>query len=150
LHSMAQRGLSFHALIVGDGPERSALEAAIPRATFLGSQDNEALARAYASSDIFFFPSESESFGNVTLEAMASGLPAVCANATGSRSLVSHNVTGYLGRESHEFIDLLTTLLSNSDLRARMGAAARARALHYRWDAILDDLCSLYLHLVGR
>ena len=77
-------------------PDRGFAERALPQAIFTGFLNGEDLAAAYASSDLFVFPSDSESFGNVTLEAMASGLPCVCADATGSRSLVVFGQTGYL------------------------------------------------------
>ena len=72
------------------------MKAGLKNGVFAGFLHGEELARAYASSDIFFFPSESETFGNVTLEAMASGLPAVNAIASGSNSLVAEGVTGHL------------------------------------------------------
>ncbi len=78
------------------GPDRGFAEQELPHAIFTGFLNGEELTAAYASSDIFVFPSDSESFGNVTLEAMASGLPCVCADATGSRSLVVAGETGFL------------------------------------------------------
>src|ERR1019366_2763858 len=98
-------------------------------AIFTGFLDGESLATAYASSDVFFFPSETESFGNVTLEAMASGLPCVCADATGSRSLVVPGVTGLLavpGRVA-QFAAHIAALARDEGLRKQMGAAAWER-----------------------
>jgi phosphatidylinositol alpha 1,6-mannosyltransferase len=89
-------GAPVRALVVGDGPERESLERRLPGALFEGFLVGEALAQAYASADVFLFPSDTETFGSVTLEAMASGLPTVCADATGSRSLVEPGVTGAL------------------------------------------------------
>ena len=99
---MEARGVVHRSVIVGDGPERAALERQLPGAVFTGFEEGEELARAYASSDVFLFPSETETFGNVTLEAMASGLPCVCSDATGSRSLVVHGCTGYLAKEHNQ------------------------------------------------
>jgi len=133
-------------VVVGDGPERAWLEAQIPNAIFTGFLDGEDLARAYASSDVFFFPSETESFGNVTLEAMASGLPTVCADATGSRSLVVHGETGYLAspRDIQGFLTHVRQLLNDANLRRRLGAAARVRSLHYSWDKVMQQMLASY------
>jgi phosphatidylinositol alpha 1,6-mannosyltransferase len=146
LRQLGAMGVAHKVLIVGDGPERAALEAALPHAIFSGTLDGEELASAYASSDLFFFPSETESFGNVTLEAMASGLPCICADATGSRSLVDPGVTGYLavpGRVS-QFASQLAKLANNAELRARMGAAARERALGFSWDKTMARILGYY------
>jgi len=142
----------LRALIVGEGPERSGLQSACPSAVFTGFLNGEVLARAYASSDVFFFPSATESFGNVTLEAMASGLPTVCADATGSRSLVLDGVTGYLVHPDDRagFADRLSALVAKPELRARMAAAARARALTFAWTPALRDLYENYLELLSR
>ena len=136
LRLLQRRGLSHRAVIVGDGPERAALERQLPQVVFTGFLEGDDLSEAYASSDIFLFPSETETFGNVTLEAMASGLPCVCADATGSRSLVMHGLSGYLAKpgNAHEFADWIATLMGDPELRQRMGAAARERSLGFSWD----------------
>jgi len=101
-------------VIVGDGPDQDFVERELPHAIFTGFLRDEALATAYASSDLFIFPSDSESFGNVTLEAMASGLPTVCADATGSSSLVVPGETGFLvsAGDAGGFARHLTLLLN--------------------------------------
>ncbi|MGA2953982.1 MAG: glycosyltransferase, partial [Caulobacteraceae bacterium] len=101
---------------------------------------------AYASSDIFLFPSDTETFGSVTLEAMASALPAVCADATGSRSLVEQDVTGYLvpPGDSDAFAARVRVLASQPELRGRMGAAARERSLTFAWEADMAGLLARY------
>jgi len=142
----------FHrAVIVGDGPDRRLAEQALPQAIFTGFLGGEELATAYASSDIFVFPSDSESFGNVTLEAMASGLPCVCANATGSQSLVVAGETGYLAPadKPSAFAELITRLIEDPPVRERMGAAARARALTFSWDETMARMLGYYRALVG-
>jgi glycosyltransferase involved in cell wall biosynthesis len=149
---LLRRGLKFRAMLVGNGPEEQRLRAALPEAVFAGFLHGEDLARAYASSDIFLFPSESETFGNVTLEAMASGLPAVCANATGSRSLVVEGETGYCVEASKgaaAFADKLAALLTDPLLRQRMAAAGRARAQLFNWDAIMDGLIASYRRVLS-
>jgi glycosyltransferase involved in cell wall biosynthesis len=146
LRQLQVLGVAHKVLIVGDGPEHAALQALLPEAVFTGALDGEELAIAYASADIFFFPSETESFGNVTLEAMASGLPCVCADATGSRSLVAPDETGLLavpGRVA-QFAAHLATLAGDAALRKRMGAAARERALGFSWDKTMARILGYY------
>ena len=95
---------------------------------------------------MFLFPSETETFGNVTLEAMSSGLPAVVANATGSNALVADGVTGFLARprDSIEFLDRVERLVTDGALRAQMGTAARSAAEGYEWNHVLGRLASYY------
>jgi glycosyltransferase involved in cell wall biosynthesis len=137
-------------VIVGDGPDRGFAEKELPDAIFTGFQGGEMLSTAYASSDIFVFPSDSESFGNVTLEAMASGLPCVCADATGSRSLVMAGETGLLADASDAdgFARHITALAADPALRAAMGQAGRARALTFSWDETLARMLGYYRAVV--
>jgi phosphatidylinositol alpha 1,6-mannosyltransferase len=148
--ALAKQGTPFRAMIVGDGPEEARMKAALPNGIFTGFLHGDALARAYASADVFLFPSESETFGNVTLEAMASGLPSVCANASGSRSLVVDGVTGYLVDPASEaaYVVKLGDLVRDSELRAKMGQDARARAQSFSWDHILDGLLENYYEVI--
>ncbi|MEL6615511.1 MAG: glycosyltransferase family 1 protein, partial [Bacteroidota bacterium] len=143
---LQSEGLPVRGLVVGSGPEREATEARLPKAVFTGHLGGGDIAAAYASSDVFLFPSETETFGNVTLEAMASGLPAVCADAVGSRSLVVHGQTGMLcpPRDVAAFADATARLVRDPTLRQQMGVAARERALTYDWDAILGRLVDRY------
>ena len=146
LEGLRQRGIPFRGLVVGEGPAREALQKRLPDTLFLGHQSGEDLAKAYAASDIFLFPSETETFGNVTLEAMASGVPTVCADATGSRSLVADGVTGYLAQPQNtaEFLEHVQQLAVNAPKRRYMGHQARERAMAYDWDIILDRLVGYY------
>lgn len=143
--------LPYRGVIVGDGPDRAFAEAAVPKAVFTGFLSGEDLATAYASSDIFVFPSDSESFGNVTLEAMASGLPCICANATGSRSLVVAGETGYLApaHSPAAFAELIMRLIEDAPFRRRMGDAGRARALTFSWDETMARMLGYYRALLG-
>lgn len=147
VHAAAARNPKLRALIVGDGPARGHFAEILPGAIFLGYQEGEALARAYACADIFLNPSVTETFGNVTLEAMASGLPAVAAAASGSRSLIANGESGFLiddARSAPEFAHALLALAGNSALRARMGATALRTARAFEWDVILDGLLAGY------
>ena len=146
MNLLAARGLKVKPLVIGDGPEMTVMKSGLNNGVFAGFLHGEDLARAYASSDIFFFPSESETFGNVTLEAMACGLPAVNAIASGSNSLVVEGETGHLvsARDEQGLAAKLETLVTDDALRRRMGEAARARALTFSWDAILSGLLDSY------
>ncbi len=139
-------------VIVGEGPDRGLAQRELPGALFLGFQDSEDLATAYASSDIFVFPSDSESFGNVTLEAMASGLPCVCADATGSRSLVVEGETGFLvhADDADGFAGAINRLADDRALRRRMGEAGRARALTFGWEETLGRMLGYYRAVLGQ
>lgn len=146
------RDLAHRSLIVGDGPAREALEERLTETAFTGHLTGLDLATAYASADAFLFPSDTETFGNVTLEAMASGLPTVCADATGSRGLVVPGVTGYLcpPGDSAAFLDATAELLTDAARRAEMGTAARREAETYSWPAILGRLSGYYDEVLGR
>ncbi len=139
-------------VIVGDGPDRPVLERATPHAFFTGFLTGDDLAVAYASADVFLFPSDTETFGSVTLEAMASGLPAVCADATGSRCLVVPGVTGYLAPpgEVAVFVAHLEALARDPALRLKLGTAARARSLSFSWESDMAGLLARYEALVLR
>ncbi len=143
--------LPHRVVIVGDGPDRGFVQRELPHAIFTGFLNGEELSTAYASCDIFVFPSDSESFGNVTLEAMASGLPCIVADATGSRSLVVAGETGCLAHadDAAAFAGHITALMQNRDMRRRMGAAARARALTFSWEETMARMLGYYRALSG-
>lgn len=145
------QGIPFRSLVVGDGPERQMLEETCPDTIFTGTLQGEELARAYASGDIFVFPSDTETFGNVTLEAMASGLPCVCASAPGSQSLVVDGETGFLAtpRNADSFTGYVRRLLEDPDLRHRMGIAARERSLSFSWSVPMEMLLNRYRRLIN-
>jgi glycosyltransferase involved in cell wall biosynthesis len=151
LNALTAKGLKAKPLVIGDGPEMAAMKAGLKNGIFVGFLHGEELARAYASSDIFFFPSESETFGNLTLEAMASGLPAVNAISSGSNSLVAEGVTGHLvsARDEQALAARLAALAEDPALRQRMGEAARTRALDFSWDHILSGLLASYMDVLS-
>lgn len=134
------------AMIVGDGPAKKELEHMLPKAHFTGFITGDELSRAYASSDVFLFPSETETFGNVTLEAMSSGLPCVVADATGSRSLVESGVNGFLAapRDIDAFSECIARILNNPDLKENMSKTARQKALAYSWQNVNKELLDNY------
>lgn len=136
-------------LVVGDGPERERLQTRLPRAVFTGYLCDAPLGRAYASGDLFFNPSVTETFGNVTLEAMASGLPVVCADATGSTSLVAHGRTGLVTPDPDRFYALMRELAFDPARRAGMSQAARAESRRYDWDSVMQGMLTAYYDALG-
>lgn len=152
LAELDRRGIGYRALFVGDGPARPWIEENAPQGIFLGFQHGEALARAYASADVMFNPSSTETFGNVTLEAMASGLPVVAARATGSLSLVTHALNGRLTTpdDVHESADALAHYLSDPDARTAAGGAGRDISRRFDWDTINQGLLDRYLAIARR
>ncbi len=152
IERLERDGVPHSSMVVGDGPALGELRARLGRTVFTGHLDGDALATAYASSDVFLFPSTTETFGNVTLEAMASGLPAVCADATGSHSLVEDGVTGFLcpPGDVDYFYDAVAGLVRDKKRRTRLGAAARHAALSYDWENIMSRLVGYYEGVLRR
>ncbi len=130
--------------LVGDGPERDALRAALPHATFPGFLRDEALATAYADADVFAFPSLTETFGNVVLEAQASGLPAIVGDQGGPQEIIEPGRTGLVAATAEQFESHLMALLNDTDRRRTFGAAARARAAQRSWDEVFARLYQQY------
>jgi glycosyltransferase involved in cell wall biosynthesis len=134
-------------VIVGDGPSRSKMEDVAPsNMTFTGFLKGEELAEVYAASDLFIFPSSSETFGNVVLEALASGTPVVGVNAGGVRNIVQEGITGYLCEPGQpaEMMNTIQQLLENDGVRNRMGLEGRKYALSQKWDVIFENLLYSY------
>lgn len=150
IDKLARRGVAHRVLIVGEGPARDWFEGRLPGATFVGFQGGTDLGRAVASMDMLFNPSVTETFGNVTLEAMASGLPVVAAIATGSESLVKDGVTGRLIRPGaiSEFADALQHYCEDTSARKAAGRAGDAAADKFAWDRINQALLDTYLRIL--
>ncbi|WP_068074050.1 glycosyltransferase family 4 protein [Novosphingobium lentum] len=147
---LARRGVRHRVLIVGEGPAREWFAARLPQAVFAGFQGGMDLGRAVASMDVLFNPSVTETFGNVTLEAMACSLPVVAAAATGSQSLVDDHVSGRLITPGavRNFAEALRCYIEDPALRARHGAAGEARAGEFGWDQINQAVADTYLRLI--
>jgi len=152
LVTLKKRGVAHKILIIGDGPARDWLAEQLPEAHFVGFQEGEALGRAVASMDVLFNPSITETFGNVTLEAMACAIPVVAADATGSRSIIDHGVTGQLVApgSTEGFADALGRYCTDDALRQTHAAAAQAATERYDWGRINQALIDIYLGLVGK
>ena len=150
--ALAMRGVRHKLLVIGDGPARCWFAREVPDAVFAGFQRGEALGRAVASMDVFFNPSVTETFGNVTLEAMASAVPVVAARATGACDLVDEGETGFLvpPRDAAAYANAIARIAGEPGLRQRLGDAGHAKAAGYRWDAINQKALDAYLKLMAR
>jgi glycosyltransferase involved in cell wall biosynthesis len=147
---LRRRGVDHKVLVIGDGPARGWFEERLPGAIFAGFQQGADLGRAVAAMDVLFNPSDTETFGNVTLEAMACGVPVVAARATGSTSLVADEVSGTLVAPGDiaGFADALARYVADADLRAAHGRAGEERSRAYAWDAINQVVAETYLRLI--
>jgi glycosyltransferase involved in cell wall biosynthesis len=129
------QGIRLRFLIVGQGAEEEWLRANLQNAEFAGVLRGEALAEAYANMDLFCFPSHTDTFGNVVLEALASGVPALVTPSGGPKFLVEDGVTGFI-REETGFADAASTLALSPTLLAAMRCQARKAAMSRSWDAV--------------
>jgi glycosyltransferase involved in cell wall biosynthesis len=150
IDELRRRGIAHKVLVIGEGPARTWFEARLPGAVFAGFQGGADLGRAVASMDVLFNPSVTETFGNVTLEAMACGVPVVAAEATGSESLVDDQVSGRLIRPGavHHFAEALRCYIEEPDTRRRHGAAGELRSREFSWDRINQAVADTYLRLI--
>jgi glycosyltransferase involved in cell wall biosynthesis len=152
LSIVAARRPDARILMVGDGPSRASLERRLgPGVRFAGYRSGQDLANHYAAADLFAFSSLTETFGNVVLEAMASGLPVVALRSGGVGETVRPGETGLLVEPSEppdRMADALLSLIDRPDKRLRMARAARRYAESQSWDAIMGGLRERYLSVV--
>jgi len=143
---LRQRRSDFVLVLAGDGPIRQDLASMMPGAVFLGQLTGEALSTAYASSDIFVFPSTTETFGNVIVEAMASGIPPVCARAGGAAGVIQHGVTGLLTtpRDAKEYAVAIEHLIDLPAMRVTLSTQAMEFARRQTWEAIFRRMVESY------
>jgi glycosyltransferase involved in cell wall biosynthesis len=147
---LRSRQVRHKVLVVGDGPAQDWFRRRLPGAIFAGFREGEELSRAIASMDLLFNPSVTETFGNVTLEAMAAGLPVVAAVATGSRSLVEDGRTGRLvpAGAVEGFADALEAYCRDPELRRAAGRAGCEASRRYGWDEVNQALVDGYIRVV--
>lgn len=128
-------------IVVGDGPQRAALEKSLPDALFCGSQRGEALAAHYACGDLFLFPSLTETFGNVVLEALASGLAVVAYDQAAAAQHIRHGYNGVLAMPGDEnaFCDAANWLLEETETLRRVRLNARQHASRQGWPAVIEQ-----------
>jgi glycosyltransferase involved in cell wall biosynthesis len=148
---LAARGVPHRLLIVGDGPARAHFEALAPQAIFTGALTGDDLPMAYASAEVLLNPSTTETFGNINLEAMASGIPIVAADATGNSSLIADGITGRLVQPGNAaaYADALAFYLGNSGARAAAGRAGLAAAQGYDWHTINGAVLTRYREILA-
>lgn len=130
--------------VVGDGPWLETMRRALPSARYTGKVIGAALSREFADADFFVFPSETDSFGNVVLQAMSSGLPVIVTDKLGAKQSVVPNATGFVAHDRTEFRAACERLAADTSLRHRMSDLARAHALTFRWESIFDRMLELY------
>jgi glycosyltransferase involved in cell wall biosynthesis len=138
-------------VLVGDGPQGPVLRERHPDFVFSGMRTGEDLAEHYASADVFLFPSTTETFGNVTLEAMASGLAVVAYDYAAAQQYLRHGVSGLLAPQGDaaEFVRMAAQLARNRKLRSRFGPEARHTAEAASWHRAFDDLERVLRNIAG-
>jgi glycosyltransferase involved in cell wall biosynthesis len=148
VRELRARGTKVHALVVGEGPARPAFDG-LEGAVLTGHLDGADLARAIASADVLLHPSRTEAFGNVVLEAMASGLAAVCANAESARALIDDGRSGILCDDQEALVTAVAALAADRARRRAVGAEARASASRFSWDAASASVLRAYRSVTG-
>lgn len=151
LNRLHADGVKFRSLVVGDGLARAGLEAMLPDAIYTGYLTDRALATAFASADVFFNPSASETFGCVTVESLASGLTVLAADAPGSRDIVRNGVDGILcpPEDRDAFTVALRQLIENPAARAALQQSGLQRAANFQWDIVLKEMVRNYENAVN-
>lgn len=142
------------AAIIGDGPIKEKLQNYFEDTptVFTGFLDGEALSRAYASSDIFIFPSQSETLGLVALESMAAGTPVIGARAGGITELIEEGKNGYFFKPGsvRDLCEKAALLLEDSEQLERLSRSAHREAQQYSWRAATEDLAEMYRQVLTR
>ena len=134
---------NYRFLIIGQGAEENWLRDNLPKADIAGVLRGEALSRAYANMDLFVFPSHTDTFGNVVLEALASGVPAIVTPDGGPRYIVRTGETGLIAEDAG-FAAAIASVLRNPERHAKMREAARSYALGASWDAVFEGVYEAY------
>ena len=142
--NLLARGLaSIRLLIVGHGNEEASLRSKLSKGVFPGVLRSHELARAYADMDLFLFPSHTDTFGNVVLEALASGVPAIVTTGGGPKYIIRHGETGYVAADA-DFPDRVAQVIQDPQLLASMRTAARNYAQGCSWDAVFSRVYDAY------
>lgn len=149
-----QQQLSYNLIVVGEGVARETVEKQMPKAFFLGHVGHEKLPEIYASANVFFFPSVTETFGNVVLEAMASGLPCIIANSGGSKDFIKNGINGFQCNpyDATEFLNKITEIIEQPKLSKQISERGLERSKKYIWENLasiyFEDLKSLSFDLL--
>ncbi|MDO9437092.1 glycosyltransferase family 1 protein [Hydrogenophaga sp.] len=138
-------------VFVGDGPLRASLQQRCPQALFAGMQNQQALATYYASADLFLFPSTTETFGNVTIEALASGTAVLAFDTAAAADWVQHDGNGWLVpvNDDMAYLQVATDLACQPQRMAQAGARARAQVARLGWQQIASDVEGHFLRATG-
>jgi glycosyltransferase involved in cell wall biosynthesis len=139
----------FEFVVVGDGIDQGWLRENMRNAVFTGVLTGDELSRAFANMDIFVFPSETDTFGLVVLEAMASGVPAIATSIGGPKYTIQHGKNGFVAGSLNEFVSIIDEILMNRDLLASYRIAAREFAVGTSWDQVFERMygtCEEQLH----
>ena len=139
-------------VLVGNGPMREELQAKYPDALFAGQLRGQALAEHYASADLFLMPSVTETFGNVTTEAMASGLPVLAFDYAAAADLIKDGINGRVAPlgDSEAFVRAAVALAAEPGLRMRIGTEARRTALELDWKRIVQNFETVLYEVMDR
>jgi phosphatidylinositol alpha 1,6-mannosyltransferase len=144
-HALLTRGhRNFRMVVVGEGAEGKWLRKNMSHAEFTGTLTGRDLSRAFANMDFFVFPSETDTFGLVVLEALASGVPAVVSSVGGPKYNVQHCKTGYIANNFEEFVAFTDLVLTRPDLLPPMAKAGRIYALSTSWERGFEGMCNAY------
>jgi glycosyltransferase involved in cell wall biosynthesis len=132
--------------MVGDGPLREQFQQRHPNIIFPGMLSQTELAAYYASSDLFVFPSQTETFGNVTLEALASGIPVLAFDCAAARDWVQHGINGWLVPENNSdgFVDQAVSIFTTPNLLEQVTFSTRQQVVHLDWDQIAEQVESVF------
>lgn len=135
---------NFKFLIVGEGNEREFLTQNLQHAEFTGFVTGDKLAQQYANMDIFVFPSETDTFGNVVQEANCSGVPAIVSNFGGPKFVIKDGETGFVAKDFEDFVKYTVELMDDSAKLAKMKQASREFVIANSWDAVFDEVYQNY------
>ena len=144
--ALKSTGQAFKLVMVGDGPLKEQFQKRYPEIIFPGMLSQSNLATYYASSDLFIFPSQTETFGNVTLEALASGIPVLAFDCAAARDWVQTGVNGWLVAENNPegFAAQAVTIFNSKDLLDQITQSTRQQVVHLDWDQIAEQVESVF------
>jgi len=144
--ALKSTGQAFKLVMVGDGPLKEQFQKRYPEIIFPGMLSQTNLAVYYASSDLFIFPSQTETFGNVTLEALASGIPVLAFDCAAARDWVQTGVNGWLIAENNPegFAAQAVTVFNSKDLLDQITQSTRQQVVHLDWDQIAEQVESVF------
>ncbi|MEO8724614.1 MAG: glycosyltransferase, partial [Acidobacteriaceae bacterium] len=147
LRAMGHR--NFCIVIAGQGREEQWLRKNLGHAKLRGVLRGEELSRAFANMDVLAFPSETDTFGLVVLEALASGVPAVVTALGGPKYSVQHGETGYIAHTFDEFVAAVATLMARPDILSAMRKAARRYAQLHSWEHAFQEIYRAYADCIA-